>query len=131
MRFVCLPSELSAFWSAGVVFGAGVRTAISGLDWVAASDCVAESPLLPDSWVFCSSAVPPGLSGTSVWGQVCVGDRKRNTIAAALRIVGVAYSNWTPEGGKDYFGGYGYVALKLEGKMSFSVQVVAAKGRNP
>src|SRR5882672_90713 len=32
MRFVCLPSELSAFWSAGVVFGAGVRTAISDLD---------------------------------------------------------------------------------------------------
>jgi hypothetical protein len=57
--------------------------------------------------------------------------RKRNTITAALRIVGIAYSNWTPEGGKDYFGGYGYVALKLEGKMSFSVQVAAAKGRNP
>jgi hypothetical protein len=54
MRLVCLPSELSVFWSAGVGAPVGLGTAAWGVAWVPASGC--DAPVLPDCPVCCASA---------------------------------------------------------------------------
>ena len=95
MRLVCLPSELSAFWSAGIGSGAGVGTAVWGFDCVAASACVAESPVLPDCWVCFSSAGPLGSSGTAPEARRVSETEKETEPQRYFRMVCNAYSNRT------------------------------------
>src|SRR6266478_8034129 len=96
MRLVCWPSELFVFGSTGVRSAAGVGISITGFGSVAASSCVVESTVLPDCCVCCSGAGPFCLSGSAVWAQTRVGDRRRNSATAAHLFVGIVNSNGTP-----------------------------------
>src|ERR1700687_3968934 len=91
-RAVCAWSSIPASAGGGWYFALLHKF----FDGVAASGGVAASPVFPNGPACCSHTGPPGSSGTAVWDQTGLGDRKRNKTTAALPIVRKACSSRNP-----------------------------------